>query len=106
MNPVDGTQTVVSPVATQPNKFAAPTGIAIAATGDLFVSDGACCGGNGGVIRVNPVDGTQTVVSPVAARPNRFVTPTGIAIAITGDLFATDGERRDGSGAVIPAECR
>jgi sugar lactone lactonase YvrE len=71
VNPVDGTQTVVSPVATQPNKFVAPTGIAIAATGDLFVSAGACCGGNGGVIRVNPVDGTQTVVSPVAGQQNK-----------------------------------
>ena len=65
VNPATGHQTVVSPPpgGNVPNNFVSPQAIAIAADGDLFVLDQGCCdGGQGGVIRVNPVTGHQTVV--------------------------------------------
>jgi hypothetical protein len=48
--------------------FVIPVGIAVAANGDLFVVDRACCGDvfEGGLIRVNPTDGTQSVMALVA----------------------------------------
>src|SRR5262249_3462961 len=71
-----------------------PTGIAIAANGDLFVVDPQCCGlGIPGVVRVNPANGSQTVVSS----GQHFQSPSGIAIAASGDLLVADAS----AGAVI-----
>src|SRR5919202_1152282 len=57
---------------------------AASARGDaLFVADRDAAGGSGGVIRVNPQTGAQTVVASGGA----FVDPTGIALTPTGDLL-------------------
>src|SRR5215475_8923829 len=64
--------------------------------GDLLVVDPDCCV-DGGIIRVNPVDGSQTIVSS----GNQFVSPRGIAIAANGDLLVPDPGCCNNSGGVI-----
>src|SRR5262245_61244168 len=55
--------------------------------GDILVVDPECCGGQiAGIIRVNPADGSQTIVSVA----NNFNFPLGIAIAVNGDLLVAD----------------
>src|SRR5262245_29935514 len=72
VNQTDGLQTVVS----VGEAFRSPSGIALAANGDLLVADRTCCGNaTGGVIRVN-ANGAQTIVS----QENNFLVPAGIAI--------------------------
>src|SRR5262249_39727642 len=91
VNLVTGTLTVVS----QGGHFVSPNGIA--ANGDIFVLDPGCCSG---VIRVNPVDGTQVPVPPPPV--NHFARPNGIAIGFTGDLLVVDRQCcTSGDGGVI-----
>jgi len=94
VNLADGSQT---PVTSGP-PLAVPVGIAIAPNGDLLVADPDCCvrqgaTGKGGVIRVNPATGAQTVVSS----EGHFRSPAGVAIAANGDLLVVDPD----AGAVI-----
>ena len=103
VNPTTGHQTVVSPPPGgnfADNFFGTPQGIAIAGNGDLFVVDRGCCGPHGGVIRVNPVDGRQTVV---ASSPpgSPFASPQGIAIGIAQDVLVADPECCIFDGGVI-----
>src|SRR5262245_56135529 len=65
--------------------------------GDVLVVDHSCCGGAGGVIRVNPSDGSQTIVSS----GDNFVAPVGIAIAANGDLLVVDPSCCGGQGGII-----
>ena len=62
--------------------FAQPYGIALAADGTVLVADFDAFGGNGGVIRVDPVTGARTAVSAAGAPPGgpQFVDPLGIAL--------------------------
>src|SRR5262245_291642 len=64
--------------------------------GDLLVVDPDCCV-DGGIIRVNPVDGSQT---PVFI-DNHFVSPRGIAIAANGDLLVVDPKCCGPGGGII-----
>jgi hypothetical protein len=54
--------------------------------GDLLVVDHGAFGGGGGIIRVDPATGTQTVL----ASGGFFGDPLGIAIAADGDLLVVD----------------
>src|SRR2546426_10927192 len=65
--------------------------------GTILVADEAAFGGLGGVIRVNPATGAQTVVSSGV----NFVEPTGIAIAANGDILVADPSAFGGGGGVI-----
>src|SRR3989454_12424420 len=62
--------------------------------GTILVADEAAFGGLGGVIRVNPATGAQTVVSSGV----NFVEPTGIAIAANGDILVADPSAFGGGG--------
>jgi sugar lactone lactonase YvrE len=57
--------------------------------GDILVSDYEAFGGGGGVLRVDPVTGAQTVVSS----GGNFVEPIRIAISPIGDIFIFDQAR-------------
>src|SRR5207344_451433 len=61
--------------------------------GVLLVVDGVLPG----VIRVNPLDGSQTVLSS----GNHFATPFGVAIAANGDLYVIDRGCCGGQGGVV-----
>jgi len=68
-----------------------PFGIAIEASGNLVVADasafgGLCPGGCGGVVRVNPATGAQSIVSTGGF----FVDPFGIAIEADGKILVSD----------------
>jgi streptogramin lyase len=60
----------------------APSGIAIASNGDIFILDKDA----DAVIRVDPSSGTQTLVSSGGF----FVGPLDLAIAANGDIFVVD----------------
>jgi streptogramin lyase len=68
-------------------------GVAIAANGDIYVAERTVPG----VIRIDPVTGTQTLVST----GDRFVWPTGLAIEADGNLIVVDRDAEGGDGAVI-----
>ena len=97
VDPSTGFQTVLS----SGGNFFDPRGVAIAANGDLFVADAAGVVGQGGgpgrIIKVNPVDGTQTVV----ASAGLLVDPFYLAIATNGDLFVADPNGFTGQGRVL-----
>ena len=73
--------------------FAALGGIAVAANGDILVTDTDTFDDfGGGVIRVDPVSGARTTVSRNAAPAGGpdFVDAYGIALAADGDILVAD----------------
>jgi streptogramin lyase len=92
VDPATGTQTVVS----SGGNFADPSGIAVAANGDLYVADISALGA-GAIFKVNPVSGAQTTVSS----NNNLATPSGIVLAANGDIYIADQDALGGSGAII-----
>src|SRR5262245_25347624 len=64
--------------------------------GDILVVDPDCCV-DGGIIRVNPVDGSQTP----ASIDHHFVSPRGIAIAANGDILVVDPKCCGPGGGII-----
>jgi hypothetical protein len=60
--------------------------VAVEASGDILIADADAFDGNGGVIRVNPVNGAQTVVSQGGA----FFSPFDIAVEASGDILVAD----------------
>src|SRR2546426_1907709 len=66
----------------------------------ILVADEDAFGGSGGVIRVNPTTGAQTVVSS----SGNFVEPTAIAIAGNGDILIADPNALGGGGGGIPGD--
>jgi hypothetical protein len=97
VNPVSGVQTVVANGSLPGDLFVDPTGITVAANGDILVADRNAFGGNGGVIRVNPITGAQSAVS----NGGLFVDPSGIALAGNGDILIADPNAFGGNGGVI-----
>src|SRR6266511_1588547 len=80
-----GVPAAVPPLAGVPPATAQTT----VSPGDLFVVDFECCGGTGGVIRVDPAQpatSNQTIVSSGQS----FVSPAGIALVPSGNLFVVD----------------
>jgi hypothetical protein len=98
VDPTTGIQTVVS----QGGYFVNPYGIALEADGDILVVDpsafpGSCpAPGCGGVIRVNPMTGTQTIVSSGGL----FIDPAVAAVHPNGDIFVVDGGGGTGGGVI------
>ena len=76
--------------------FRDPRGIAIAANGDIFVTDSTIASGAGGVIRVDPITGAQTLVSSAGF----FADPEGIAVAADGSLLIADQSAYNEAGQI------
>ena len=105
VSPVSGARTTVSentaPVGGP--AFSNPSGIAVAANGDILVADPSAFGGGGAVIRVNPVSGARTTLSAntaPAGGPN-FDDPVDVAVAANGDILVVDDDAFDTGGGVI-----
>lgn len=97
LNPLTGVLTTVS----SGGLLMRPYGIAIEAGGDILVADPLAFGivGGiwvGGIIRINPLTGAQSVV----ASGGILRSPTGIAIAGNGDILVADAGAL-ASGAVV-----
>ena len=101
VNPADPDLATNQTVVSTGQHFSMPRGIAIAANGDLFVVDSSCCGGQGGVIRVNGVGGNPNDNQTVVSTGQHFSEPSGIAIDANGDLFVADFSCCGGQGGVI-----
>jgi hypothetical protein len=98
---LSGAQTVLSSALMPGNLFVDPIGIAVAPNGDLLVADPNAFGGNGGVIRVDPVTGSQSAVSSASTPGSLFVNPVGIVAASNGTIFVADADAFAGAGGVI-----
>jgi len=87
IDPVTGDQAIVS----SGGNFIGPRGVAIESSGTVLVLDGGTSGGNGGspgpLIRVNPADGSQTVVVPASS----LHFPIGVAVEPNGNILVGDG---------------
>lgn len=88
-----------------------PSGIAVTRSGSLLITDTQAFDKGGGIIRVDPQSGRQTVVSSNrrsrragGARP--FGEPNALAIGARGRLFVTDRHAPRGAKAVIVVNAR
>ena len=93
VNPVTGARTLLSDNASPaggPN-FVAPWGMTLDAAGSILVSDREAFGGNGGIIRVDPVTGARTTVSKnnAPAGGPSFQDPAGL-VSSCGQLYVVD----------------
>ena len=75
----------------------APASAQLPGQGDLFVVSANCCGGTGGVVRVNPSTGTIAEVTS----PGGFSAPFDLVLAPDGNLFVADSACCGGTGGVI-----
>jgi Ca2+-binding RTX toxin-like protein len=83
-----------------PDLFADPSGVAVSASGQTYVSDQNAFGGSGGVIGVEPGSGEQfAVASNANSQLNLFADPFGIAIESGGDLAIADLSAPPGGSA-------
>lgn len=86
VNPTTGAQTLVS----SGGYFLDPNTVAVDTNGDIFVADNNCCGGaygiGGGIIRVDPATGAQTLISSGGS----FLDPFGVAIDANRDVVLAD----------------
>ena len=84
--PESGGQSVVS----AGGNFVDPSGIVLGVDGQLYVADPECGCGNagslGGIVKVDPFTGAQTVVSAGGS----FIDPNGIALSPDGQLYVAD----------------
>jgi hypothetical protein len=91
VNPCTGARTA------EYSGFQEPSGVAVAANGDILVADQEAFGGNGGIFRVNPVSGVPT---PVSSGGN-FRNPAGVALAANGDILVVD---IDAASTAVPPD--
>ncbi|MEK6277227.1 MAG: hypothetical protein AABM29_04355 [Actinomycetota bacterium] len=106
VDPDSGRQTALSNHAISVlDLFADPSGIAVSATGAIYVADQNAYSGPGGVIGVNRETGGQfPVVSNANSDLDLFDDPYGIAIEAGGDLAVADlngPPGADQTGAVV-----
>jgi DNA-binding beta-propeller fold protein YncE len=95
--PISADQTIVASGA---GSFQQPVAAAIGIDGTLYVVDLQCCGGTGGVIKVDltkPAESTTTVISS----GQFFERPSDIAVAPDGKLYVVDQECCAGKGALL-----
>jgi hypothetical protein len=90
LDPKTGKQTAVSRSDQAGNLFVNPAAVAVESATSILVTDFSAFGGPGGVIRVDPVTGAQTAVSPTGTSgPSLFTLGArGLAIGAAGSLFA------------------
>ena len=97
---------VASNLGPGPDLFADPSGVAVSASGRIYVTDQNAFGGSGGVIGVDPGSGEQfAVASNATSQLNLFDDPFGIAIEAGGDLAIADLNSppggSGGAGAIV-----
>jgi hypothetical protein len=82
--------------------FFDPIQVALAANGDVLVTDSGAFGGGGGVIRVDPVSGARTTVSENGNPPGdpAFAGPVGLDLAANGDILVAGFTNMDPGGGV------
>jgi len=85
-----------------PDHFNAPTGVAVAANGDIFVSDGHGGGTNARVVRFSKDGHFITTWGTRGGGPGQFGEPHGIAIDSLGRVLVAD--RSNGRIQVFDAE--
>lgn len=90
LDPASGRQTTVS----TSGKLKRPFGLAIAANGDLFITDNAA-----GLVRVNPITGTQTFV--IECPSFACDAPVRVALAADGQLIGVGGSFTPGAARVV-----
>ncbi len=108
VDPTSGKQTLLSsneqPVNASSQLLAEPTDVVMATSGRLLVSDYAAFG-TGGVIAVDPATGKQTKLSAndqaVNSSSQLFSSPSGIALAPSGQILVLDRSAFGGNGGVI-----
>jgi sugar lactone lactonase YvrE len=102
-DPASGSLVEVSRNGPQGTLFERPYDLAVEADGSLVVVDlGEPNEKDGAVIRVDPLTGTQSLVSS----GGEFFDPAGIAVAPDGQLYVVDNRARDNDGAVIRVDPR
>ena len=78
-----------------------PGGIALGADGSIYLTNGSCgCGPIARVIKINPANGQQSVMSEggLFDNPAAPFSPTGVTVAPDGLLYVTDPFYFDASG--------
>lgn len=114
VNPETGAETVLSSnemaVNASHKLFAYPFTLAVDPSGRIFVANsenlgGACKGGCGGVIEVNPETGAESVLSsnamPANASSQYFDELTGITVDPEGNILVTSWDNETKQGEVI-----
>lgn len=71
---------------TEPGRFAAPTNIALAPDGNLYVTDTL----NGRIQKISPTGEPLATIGRMGDRPGEFARPKGIAVDPDGVLYAVD----------------
>ena len=107
VNPDSGSQTAVSSNAvSSQDLFVDPSSVALLRDGTLAVADPNAFGGSGGIIRVDPGTGQESVLASNASSPSIafFADPVGVAVDSLGRLLVTDSNAAGGSGAVISVD--
>ncbi len=101
IDPLTGSQTVIS----TGGNLIDPAGIVLDANGDILVADfqafgGGCPVGCGGIIRVDPITGTQTTISTGGS----FVNPIGIALDVSENIVVGDADAFGGGGGILQVD--
>jgi sugar lactone lactonase YvrE len=65
--------------------------------GTILVADRSALGGTGALIAVNPVDGTQRLISSGGS----FANPSGVAVEAGGTILVADSDAFAGAGGLI-----
>ncbi|MBT3879493.1 MAG: hypothetical protein HON76_18670 [Candidatus Scalindua sp.] len=83
------TTTVITDRPTSGNLIEDPNGVAVAANGDIFITDDGT--GIDAILKVDPSDGSTSVIASRSTEGSSIIrNPSGIAIASNGDLIVTD----------------
>ncbi len=85
-NTIGGDAPGVQSVVTAGGLLTAVYGVAVAANGDLVVSNPDSTNPTPDIIRVNPITGVQSTISSGGL----LVDPDGVAIAPNGDIYVAD----------------
>jgi hypothetical protein len=79
-----------------------PVAVALTRDGSLLVADREAFGLSGGVIRVDPDTGQQSVLSSnLLSAADLFAEPSGIAVSGAGKIYVSDQDAFGGTGGVI-----
>jgi sugar lactone lactonase YvrE len=117
VDPTTGAEAELSansmPINSGSQLFHAPFALAFDPSGEIIVIStsglgGSCVGGCGGVLKVDPNTGQETLVSsntmPVNASSQYFYQPTGVTVDSAGNIWVSDWGYCVGCGKVIKVD--